>query len=271
VTAWPAIKTTTGDGLAALAEFRTPAVNDAIVRAGVGTFLEVGEALARIHAGKQYRELGFASFDAYCRDAAGHGARWGYRLLAAAKSVTDWSQSDSPPTNEWQARAKPKAKPAEPVTVTYDALSDVLPPIGDIAPAAAAERHTDLMTGLMDALTEDTTPEPGETGFVLVPQPPQPPAEECYRAYLALRNAPLRPTPVPDESERWGRTVWRATGPVQAYLDKLTALRQATMDLLADPGNYAKYDATAREVTVGALRATRAQMLELIRALEPKR
>jgi hypothetical protein len=232
LTAWPAIKTTTGDGLSALAEFRTPAINDAIVRAGVATFLEVGEALARIHAGKQYRELGFASFDAYCQDAAGHGRQWGYQLMAAVKTVSGRLQSGrSAPANEWQARAKPKPKPkpTEAVPVTYDALRDVLPPIEDIAPEPEAQ-----------------------TGFMLVPRP-----------------APLRPTPTPDDS--WdGRIVWRATGPVQRYLDKLTELRQATTDLLGDPGNYARYDPTARDVTVGALRATRVKMLKLMKALEPR-
>lgn len=61
--------------------------NEAVIRAGLGTFVEVGRALADIRNSGQHREAGYDTFDDYCRERWGLGGKWAQRQIASAKVV----------------------------------------------------------------------------------------------------------------------------------------------------------------------------------------
>ena len=56
---------------------------DAIVRAGIDTYIEVGRALMRIRDEQLYR-LDYPTFAAYCRDVAGRSRAWAYKMMSGA-------------------------------------------------------------------------------------------------------------------------------------------------------------------------------------------
>jgi transposase len=74
---------------------------EAVIQRGVGTFIEVGEALMEIRDRRLY-QLEFASFDSYCRE------RWGFNRQRAHQLITASEVSsmlDSDPVNARQAEA----------------------------------------------------------------------------------------------------------------------------------------------------------------------
>jgi hypothetical protein len=80
------------------------AENEAIIERGLASFMEVGQALARIRNGRQYRAA-HATFEAYCRE------RWQFndsrarQLMAAAETVTNVTVDGVPaPSSEGVAR-----------------------------------------------------------------------------------------------------------------------------------------------------------------------
>src|SRR5215213_11011932 len=63
------------------AEFRS---REAVIARGLGTFIEVGKALAYIKAERLYRET-HSSFEEYCRDKWEISRNYAHRLVSAAE------------------------------------------------------------------------------------------------------------------------------------------------------------------------------------------
>jgi hypothetical protein len=61
--------------------------NEEVIRMGLGTFVEVGQALMDIRDGGQYREAGFDTFDEYCKVRWGFGKSWASEHIAGSKVV----------------------------------------------------------------------------------------------------------------------------------------------------------------------------------------
>jgi len=59
---------------------------EATIKAGLATFIDVGNALARIRDGKLYR-VGFKTFEAYCADKWGMSRSYAHRLMDASESA----------------------------------------------------------------------------------------------------------------------------------------------------------------------------------------
>jgi transposase len=74
---------------------------EAVIQRGVGTFIEVGEALMEIRDRRLY-QLEFASFDSYCRERWGFNRQRAHQLIFASEVSTI---VDSDLENEGQARA----------------------------------------------------------------------------------------------------------------------------------------------------------------------
>lgn len=59
--------------------------NEEVIRGGLGTFVEVGQALLDIRDSGQYREAGYSSFDQYCQERWGLGRQWAYTHIGASQ------------------------------------------------------------------------------------------------------------------------------------------------------------------------------------------
>lgn len=76
---------------------------EAVVEAGLRTFIEVGQALVELHDGRLYRAT-HDTFDAYVADRFGSSRQHAYRLIEAAKTAVAVSPMGVI-ANERQARA----------------------------------------------------------------------------------------------------------------------------------------------------------------------
>jgi SAM-dependent methyltransferase len=95
------IDSTTGEVVA-----RSFEQNEQVIERGLGTFIEVGEALAEIRDQRQYRDAGYSDFDSYCRERWGMSRVHSTRLIGAAEVVGALVPiGTTPPTSESQARA----------------------------------------------------------------------------------------------------------------------------------------------------------------------
>ena len=76
-----------------------------IIERGQRTFIEVGNALARIRDQGLYKAAAFDTFERYCSERWGFQRAHAYRLMEAAGVVTEVSPMGDTPVNERQARA----------------------------------------------------------------------------------------------------------------------------------------------------------------------
>jgi hypothetical protein len=77
---------------------------ESIVKRGITTFVEVGNALFEIREAGLYRET-HATFSAYCKEQWGFSDSRGRQMIAAAKTVTDVTAAGLPaPRTEGEAR-----------------------------------------------------------------------------------------------------------------------------------------------------------------------
>jgi hypothetical protein len=84
-----------------------------IIRRGIATFIEVGEALSLIQKGKLYREH-YSTFEDYCFDTWGIGRARAYQLISSSKVAAELSTVvDKPPKNEREAREIAKSAPED--------------------------------------------------------------------------------------------------------------------------------------------------------------
>jgi hypothetical protein len=51
------------------------------------TFVEVGQALARIRDGKKYKAVGFSNFEGYCKERWGMSRTYAFNTIESAKAV----------------------------------------------------------------------------------------------------------------------------------------------------------------------------------------
>lgn len=58
---------------------------ESVIEAGQQTFVEVGQALAKIREQRLFREAGFHSFDDYCRQRWGMGKSYASQLISAGE------------------------------------------------------------------------------------------------------------------------------------------------------------------------------------------
>jgi hypothetical protein len=58
---------------------------EGIIKRGQKTFIEVGEALAKIREGKLYREAGYSSFEDYCRERWSMGRSYANQLIRTSE------------------------------------------------------------------------------------------------------------------------------------------------------------------------------------------
>lgn len=80
---------------------------EAVIEKGMGTFVEVGQALARIRDGRLYRDT-HKTFEAYTQQRWGHDRTWASRLIKGAEVVKTVAHGQQKPPvlpNERQARA----------------------------------------------------------------------------------------------------------------------------------------------------------------------
>jgi len=86
---------------------RTLADCEAVIRRGLNSFIEVGEALMEIRDNRLYREKGFGRFEDYCQQEWGFSQSRTYQMMDAAK-VTGLLESstivEQLPSTESQAR-----------------------------------------------------------------------------------------------------------------------------------------------------------------------
>lgn len=81
---------------------RSLADYEAVIEAGLATFVEVGEALLAIRDGRLYREAGFARFEDYTRERWGFSRSRAHRLIEASEVAAMLPIGNI--ANEWQAR-----------------------------------------------------------------------------------------------------------------------------------------------------------------------
>ena len=78
---------------------------ESVIGRGMQTFIEVGEALKEIRDRRLYRDVGYKSFDTYCRERWGWTASRARQLCIATETVTTVTAHGlSAPTTERQAR-----------------------------------------------------------------------------------------------------------------------------------------------------------------------
>lgn len=88
---------------------------EAVIGQGLASFLRVGDALIGIRDDRQYREAGFETFEAYCRDKWHLTHRHVNRMIEAANVVAEIQSVTGPmgpvPASERQARELSGLKP----------------------------------------------------------------------------------------------------------------------------------------------------------------
>jgi hypothetical protein len=84
-----------------------------VIRTGLRAFVEVGEALLEIRDRRLYRELGFATFETYCRERWQWGRHYVNRQIAAAEVVRNLVPMGTKPETERQARALTQLPPEQ--------------------------------------------------------------------------------------------------------------------------------------------------------------
>lgn len=123
------------------------------VRAGLKTFIEVGDALVKIRDAEGYRLRGFTTFEDYCEREFGFSVRQGQRLIAAARTADLVERvTGQTPANEAAARefSKITGEPDAPALV--ERVQQVL----------AANGHTigDAPAHVARAAVESVMPKP---------------------------------------------------------------------------------------------------------------
>lgn len=118
---------------------------EAVVRRGLDTFVEVGQALHEIAEGRLYRQAGYSDFGTYCRERFGFGRARGNELIDAAAIVRDMSAiaDMSPPQNAWMARALGRIADPDERAAVWRAVNapDRPPPTGRRIDEVAQQRR----------------------------------------------------------------------------------------------------------------------------------
>ena len=96
------VDATTGEVVA-----RSLAENEQVIDRGLGTFIEVGEALSQIRDQRQYRDAGYSDFGTYCRERWGLSRQRAHQMMDASGVVGALSNifDTHTPTRESHAAA----------------------------------------------------------------------------------------------------------------------------------------------------------------------
>lgn len=219
--------------------------HEAVIKRGLTSFLEVGNALLAIRDGRLYRAE-FGTFEDYCRERWGISRSRAYRLIDASEVAEDLSPMGDKPDSERQvrplkalpredraeafaeAKAKANGKPtAKEVKAVVDhrlgkptpaiAVSSQGLHIGQNAPPAPEPAHDPETPGS----TPDPEPEPKPTGQSrvngeLVPDPPE------IAAMRAAGSIPAEAVPEIDEPEEAGDVIEPFEAPPEPSEDDLS-------------------------------------------------
>lgn len=141
--------------------------DETIIERGLGKFVEVGEALARIRDRRSYRAT-HDTFEAYCQEKWGLSRSRSYRLIDAAETVGAMSPiGDTPlPANEGQARELSGLDPQDAAQVMRAAADS-----GDVTAASIRAARAEL-----------SEPEPTSTRSPATRPQPQTPAASVRSA-----------------------------------------------------------------------------------------
>lgn len=140
------IDSTTGE----VVERRTFEINEQIIEHGLGTFIEVGTALAQIRDLRQYRD-DYGDFDSYCLD------RWGFDRRRASALIVAAAVSEISDTS---LATESHASALAPLREDPDQLRAVLAQATAEAEAEGAKLTSKRIKEAVNAAT--TNPEPGE-------------------------------------------------------------------------------------------------------------
>ncbi len=137
------IESTTGEVLS-----RSLDQNEAVIERGLGTFVEVGEALMAIRDGRQYRDADYSDFDTYCRERWGMSRTQSDRLITASDVVSTLAPIGATPQTESQARA------LAPLRDDPEAMAEVM---ADVAAQVEAEGGRVTAEKITEKVTERLT------------------------------------------------------------------------------------------------------------------
>lgn len=114
------------------------------IEKGMATFVEVGQALAKIRDGKLYRDT-HKTFAAYCKERWGHNRDWAYKLIDASAATECIPKNTKQPT---QAQAKKLAKaPAEQQAEVWEGVLEDAEQSGEEVTAARVEEAVAKISG----------------------------------------------------------------------------------------------------------------------------
>lgn len=128
---------------------------EATIEHGLNSFLEVGDALAKVRESKLYRE-DFGTFDAYCSERWGISDSRARQLIGAAQTVTNVTGLGAPaPASEGQAR--------ELAGLTPEAAAEVMVEATQAAPKVTATTIRETRERLAAASPPQPPPTPEPT------------------------------------------------------------------------------------------------------------
>lgn len=141
---------------------------EAIIERGLGTFMDVGNALARVRDERLYRGT-HGNFEDYCRARWAMSRKRAYDLMSAAETVEALSPiGDILPTTESQARELTGLPPAVAAEVMQAAADS-----GKVTAASIRDARNDI-TGVATITTTTVEHVDTETGEISDGPPPLP-------------------------------------------------------------------------------------------------
>lgn len=126
---------------------------DGIVQKGLGSFLQVGMALAEIRDQRLYKPL-YHSFESYCQDRCAFGRRRADQLIQAAQESQNLKSENHGshfPENERQARRERSSRQERPEPDRVHALRELVAHVGRVRLLFSED------ASLFDAMEEELT------------------------------------------------------------------------------------------------------------------
>lgn len=128
---------------------------EAVIERGLGTFVEVGEALMEIRDQRLYRST-HSDFDTYCRERWGFSRRRSDQLIGAAEVVGQLGTIVPSPTTESQARA------LGPLRDQPEQMAEVMAEVTEEAEATGTKVTAEKITERVKERTARPAPDVGD-------------------------------------------------------------------------------------------------------------
>lgn len=141
------------------AEQRKLAECEKVIEAGLGTFTDVGEALATIRDDRLYRAT-HMTFESYCRQKWGMSKTHANRMIASKNVVENLTPLGAAPIGEYQIRPLTKLTPKEQLRVWQRLLKDFPDPTRITQNAVTKAMH-----GVLGSHGRDLTYGPSKRGL----------------------------------------------------------------------------------------------------------